>query len=88
MVVGAWPTLSSLPMDALEQRVLNELALAGQLTADELGRRLNAGHWADLSSALSQLVANGYVMVTGPLGRAETRYRIHARGRAALAVDN
>ena len=75
-------------MDALEQRLLNEVALAGQLTSDELARRLNVRHWADLSTALSQLVANGYVSVTGPLGRAETRYRIHARGRAALAANS
>ena len=74
-------------MQPLEQRVLEELARAGQLTADELAQRLNARHWADLSSALGQLVSRGYVTVTGPLGRAETRYRIHARGRAALADD-
>ena len=74
-------------MQPLERRVLEELAIAGQLTADELGQRLNARHWADLSSALSQLASRGYVTVSGPLGRAETRYRIHARGRAALADD-
>jgi predicted ArsR family transcriptional regulator len=74
-------------MDALEHRVLSEVAVAGQLSADELAQRLNARHWADLSSALSHLVSSGYVTVSGPLGRAETRYRIHARGRAALSPD-
>ncbi len=75
-------------MDALEERLLNELAGGRRLTSDELAARLNARHWADLSTALAQLVLNGYVTVVGPLGRAETRYRIHARGRAALAADS
>jgi hypothetical protein len=50
----------------------------------QLATRLQIPHWADLSTALSHLVAGGYVSVTGPLGRAETTYRIHARGKAAL----
>lgn len=72
-------------MDALEERLLRELATGGQLTADELARRVDARHWVDLSTALSQLAANGYVTVVGPLGRAQTRYRAHPQGLAALA---
>ena len=75
-------------MDPLEERLLNELAGGSGLTSGELAGRLNARHWTDLSTALAQLVSNGYVTVIGPLGRAETRYRIHARGRAALAANS
>jgi DNA-binding HxlR family transcriptional regulator len=72
-------------MDAVGERLLRELAEAdGQLRADELARRVSASHWVELSTALSELTRNGYVTVVGPLGRAETRYRIHPRGRAAL----
>jgi hypothetical protein len=71
-------------MDALNERLLRELSQAGRLTAGDLATRMHARHWADLSTALSQLVAKGYVTVIGPLGRAETTYRIHERGLAAL----
>ena len=71
-------------MDALDEQLLRGLAEGGQLTADELAQRIHARHWADLSTALAQLVAGGYVTVIGPPGRAETRYKIHPRGRAAL----
>jgi predicted ArsR family transcriptional regulator len=71
-------------MDALSRRILEELADARSLTALEIAARLGAGHWADLSTVLGRLVAAGCISVTGPLGRAETTYRIHARGRAAL----
>jgi DNA-binding Lrp family transcriptional regulator len=71
-------------MDALDERLLRELSQAGPLSAGDLAARVNARQWADLSSALSQLVAGGYVTVIGPLGRAETSYRIHERGVAAL----
>ena len=71
-------------MDPLSRAILQELASAGSLSALQLGARLQAHHWADLSTALGKLVSSGYISVTGPLGRAETTYRIHARGRAAL----
>jgi hypothetical protein len=71
-------------MDALEEQLLRELARGGQLTADELACRTRARHWVDLSTALARLAASGYVTVVGPLGRAETRYRAHPRGLAAL----
>jgi predicted ArsR family transcriptional regulator len=71
-------------LDELSRAILNELATAGSLSTEQLARRLQARHWADLSTALARLVSSGYVSVTGPLGRAETTYRIHARGRAAL----
>jgi predicted ArsR family transcriptional regulator len=71
-------------MHALEERLLRELVKGGQLTTDELARRVDARHWAELSTALSQLTAKGYVTVVGPLGRATTRYRAHPRGLAAL----
>jgi hypothetical protein len=71
-------------LDELGRAILNELATAGSLTTEQLATRVQARHWADLSTALAGLVSSGYVSVTGPLGRAETRYRIHERGRAAL----
>jgi predicted ArsR family transcriptional regulator len=71
-------------MDTLDEQVLRALAKGGQLTADELARRVHAQHWADLSTALAHLAARGYVTVVGPLGRAETRYRAHPQGLAAL----
>ena len=63
---------------------MRELATGGQITADELARRIHARHWANLSTALARLTASGYVTVVGPLGRAETRYRAHPKGVAAL----
>jgi predicted ArsR family transcriptional regulator len=72
-------------VDALERAILHELATARALTASDLAERLQVAHWANLSTALSSLVAAGYVSVIGPLGRAETTYRIHARGRAQQA---
>ena len=72
-------------MDSLERRLLQELAGDGQLTADELAGRIGARNWVELSTALSQLTAHGYVTVVGPLGRATTRYRAHPQGLAALA---
>jgi predicted ArsR family transcriptional regulator len=74
-------------LKAVEERLLRELAQAGSLTTDELARRLDAQHWAELSTALDQLVSSGYVSVVGPLGRPGTRYRIHSRGHAALIAD-
>ena len=71
-------------MDALEEQLLRELARGGQLTADELACRIHARDWVDLSTALAQLAASGYVTVVGPLGRAQTRYRAHPQGLAAL----
>jgi hypothetical protein len=71
-------------MDALESRLLQELAVGGQMTAEELARRIHARQWVDLSTALANLFARGYVTVVGPLGRAETRYRAHPQGLAAL----
>src|SRR6266542_3525205 len=71
-------------VDALEEQLLRALAEGGHLTADELARRIRARHWADLSTALTHLAASGYVTVVGPLGRAETRYRAHPQGLAAL----
>ena len=71
-------------LDALEKRLLRELAAGGQLTADELARRVQGREWVDLSTALAQLTARGYVTVVGPLGRANTRYRAHPQGLAAL----
>jgi DNA-binding PadR family transcriptional regulator len=71
-------------MDGLSRAILHELASGGPLTAVQLAARLEARHWADLSTALGKLVSSGYISVTGPLGRAETTYRIHERGRAAL----
>ena len=71
-------------MDALEERLLRELANGGQLRADELARRIQARNWVDLSTALLQLTAKGYVTVVGPLGRPSTRYRAHPQGLAAL----
>jgi predicted ArsR family transcriptional regulator len=71
-------------MDATEEQLMRELATGGQITADELARRIHARHWADLSTALARLTASGYVTVVGPLGRAETRYRAHPKGVAAL----
>ena len=72
-------------MDALSRRILQELAGARSLTTQQIATQLGASHWADLSSLLGKLVADGYVSVTGPLGRSETSYRIHARGREALS---
>jgi DNA-binding GntR family transcriptional regulator len=72
-------------MDVIGERLLRELSLAGgRLSADELARRVDASHWVELSTALSELVRNGYVTVVGPLGRAETSYRIHPCGRDEL----
>ena len=71
-------------LDSLDERLLRELAQAGQLRTDELALRLNAHHWTDLCTALDRLVSKGYATVVGPLGRPETLYRVHARGRAAL----
>jgi DNA-binding PadR family transcriptional regulator len=71
-------------LDELSRAVLQELATARSLTAEQVAVRLHARHWADLSTALARLVSSGYVSVTGPLGRAETTYRIHERGRAVL----
>jgi len=72
-------------MEVTGERLLRELALAdGRLRADELARRVDASHWVELSTALSQLVRSGYVTAVGPLGRAETSYHIHPRGRDAL----
>ena len=71
-------------LDALQKRLLRELAAGDQLTADELTRRVQAGAWVDLSTALAQLTAYGYVTVVGPLARANTRYRVHPQGLAAL----
>ena len=72
-------------MDALEQQLVRELATGGQLTAEYLARRVHARQWVDLSTALANLQASGYVTAVGPLGRAETRYRAHPQGIAALA---
>ena len=72
-------------MDELSRAILHELAGARLLTAQQVAARLEARHWADLSTALGKLVSGGYISVTGPLGRAETTYRIHERGRAALS---
>ena len=71
-------------MDSLARTILRELGNARSLTALQLAARLEVQHWADLSTALSTLVAGGYVSVIGPVGRAETTYRIHERGKAAL----
>jgi predicted ArsR family transcriptional regulator len=71
-------------MDSLDKRLLRELAEAGPLKTDELARRLNARHWTDLCTPLDELVSRGYATVVGPLGRPETLYRVHPRGRAAL----
>lgn len=71
-------------MDALEEQLLRALVVDRRLTADELAGRLDARHWADLSTALARLVASGYITVVGPLGRAETRYQAHPQGLAAL----
>jgi DNA-binding Lrp family transcriptional regulator len=72
-------------MDALEERVLRELADGGRMTAADLARRIGARQWVDLSTVLANLSRSGYVTVIGPLGRPETQYRVHARGLAALA---
>ena len=72
-------------MDSLARTILRELGNARSLTALQLAARLEVQHWADLSTALGKLVSSGYLSVTGPLGRAETTYRIHERGRAALS---
>jgi DNA-binding PadR family transcriptional regulator len=72
-------------MDALSRAILQELADGRPRSAQQLATHLEARHWADLSTALANLVSSGYIRVTGPLGRAETTYRIHARGRAALS---
>ena len=74
-------------MDSLDERLLRELVQAGPLRTDELAQRLNARHWTDLCTALDQLVSSGYATVVGPLGRPETLYRVHARGRAALSAE-
>jgi hypothetical protein len=71
-------------VDALEEQLLRELASGGQLTAEDLAYRVHARQWVDLSTALAQLTARGHVTVVGPLGRAETRYRAHPQGLAAL----
>jgi predicted ArsR family transcriptional regulator len=72
-------------MDELEEKLLRALAADGQqLSADELARRIYARQWVDLSTALANLVASGYITVVGPLGRAATRYQVHTQGRAAL----
>ena len=78
-------TSSHVPLlDALQKRLWRELAAGDQLTADELARRVQAWAWVDLSSALAQLTACGYVTVVGPLARANTRYRIYPQGLAAF----
>lgn len=72
-------------MDELEARLLRELDLAhGYVRADELALRVGVSHWVELSTAVGQLLRKGYVTAVGPIGRAETRYRIHPQGRAAL----
>jgi hypothetical protein len=58
---------------------MRELAEGGQLTADELARRMQARQWVDLRTALHQLAELSYVSVVGTLGRAEARYRTHPR---------
>ncbi len=72
-------------MDALEEQLLRVLAAAGPMTAEDLARRIHARQWVDLSTALANLYASGFVTVVGPLGRAETRYRAHPQGLAALS---
>ena len=72
-------------MDALEEQLLRVLAAAGPMTAENLARRTQTRQWVDLSMALANLYASGFVTVVGPLGRAETRYRAHPQGLAALA---
>ena len=72
-------------MDPLEEQLLRELIGGDQMTAEDLARRIHARHWVDLSTALANLSARGYVTVVGPLGRAGTRYRAHSQGIAALA---
>ena len=74
-------------MDATEERLLSELAQAASLSTEELARRLQARNWVDLCTPLAQLVSSGYATVVGPLGRPETLYRVHARGRAALRAE-
>jgi hypothetical protein len=81
------PTQSALKagsMDELEEHLLRQLAGDGQLTAEELARRVGARHWVDLSAALAQLTVKGYGAVVGPLGRSTTRFRAHPQGLAAL----
>lgn len=72
-------------MDALEEQLLRELAAGGRMTAEDLARRVHARQWVDLSTALANLFRRGYVTIVGPLGRAETLYRAHPQGLAALA---
>ena len=72
-------------MEPLEKQLLRELVGGDQMTAADLARRIHARHWVDLSTALANLTAKGYVTVVGPLGRAWTRYRAHPQGIAALA---
>jgi len=74
-------------VDSIEHQILRELASTGPLRTDELAMRLHARHWTDLCTPLDQLVSLGYATVVGPLGRPEARYRLHARGRAALDAD-
>jgi len=71
-------------VDSLNERLLRELAQAGPLRTDDLARHVGARHWTDLCTALDELVSRGYATVVGPLGRPETLYRVHPRGRAAL----
>jgi predicted ArsR family transcriptional regulator len=66
-------------MDDLSRAILRELSSAQSLTAQQIATRLGVSHWANLSTALAKLVAAGSISVVGPLGRAETTYRIHAR---------
>jgi hypothetical protein len=46
-------------MEALEERLLRELRRGGQLPADDLANRIQARHWVELSTALSQLASKG-----------------------------
>jgi len=71
-------------MEPLEEQLLRELVGGDQMTAEDLARRIHARQWVDLSTALANLSARGYVTVVGPLGRAGTRYRVHPQGIAAL----
>lgn len=80
--VRHWPA-----MDVLPRAILHELSNGHRLTALQIATKLEARHWADLSTELKDLVARGYITVTGPLGRPETSYRIHSSGQAALRAQ-
>ena len=71
-------------MEAVEEQLLRHLAASGPMTAEDLAHQIHARHWIDLSTPLANLSRSGYVTVVGPLGRAETRYRAHPQGLAAL----